>query len=142
MTEHILLNRFRTPDGTIMTSHFRHDFKMYEDVNGKQYMIDGGKDYIRRSANGDEEDLTVYLTDDHEKNREAFHWGTYGPDGDEPLKWITLASITDDHLKNIIKHSSFDVITHPVSGRLFQQELEYREDMKKLEGNSLQIEAP
>ncbi len=38
----ILCNRIQTPDGTILTSHDRHDFKSYVDKNGYEYMVDGG----------------------------------------------------------------------------------------------------
>jgi hypothetical protein len=40
----------------------------------------------------------------HEYMRISFRWGTYGKSGNEPLRWISLDEISDDHLKNIIQH--------------------------------------
>lgn len=40
----------------------------------------------------------------HEEYREIFQWGTYGKNGDEPLRFIKLKDISDNHLDNIINH--------------------------------------
>ena len=78
----ILSSRMRTPDGTILESKNRHDYVTHTDANGKEYMLDGGCEYVRCSANGDEEMLTVTSGDSHEVIRETVKWGTYGKDGD------------------------------------------------------------
>ena len=49
MNEKYLANRIRTPDGTILESMHRHDYVTYIDANGKEYMVDGGLDYLRRN---------------------------------------------------------------------------------------------
>jgi hypothetical protein len=59
----ILRNRMRTPDGTILESKHRHDYVTHLDANGNEYMLDGGLSYVRSSANGDEEMLTVFDDD-------------------------------------------------------------------------------
>jgi len=38
----LIANALRTPDGTVLESKSRHDYKEYIDANGKTYMIDGG----------------------------------------------------------------------------------------------------
>lgn len=40
----------------------------------------------------------------HEEFRGIFEWGTYGKNGDEPLRYIKLKDISDNHLDNIINH--------------------------------------
>jgi hypothetical protein len=59
----ILYSGLRTPDGTVISSTHTHDYVTHLDKNGKTYMLDGGLDYVRCSANGDEVFLTVYDDD-------------------------------------------------------------------------------
>jgi len=121
----ILRNRIRTPDGTVIESWHRHDYVTHEDANGKTYMVDGGHDYLRRSAHGDEEDLSLVAdTDDHGFCRQHFLWGTYGKDGKQPFRRVALADMSTEHIKAVLRtqtHLSFEV------RRLFENELLYRE---------------
>lgn len=95
----LIRNAIRTPDGTILESRNRHDYKQYIDANGKTYAVDGGLDYIRRSMNGDEESLDVYSDDPHEIVREALEWGTYGKNGDEPYRLVKLKDMSTNHIQ-------------------------------------------
>ena len=62
----LVANRIRTPDGTLLQSYNRHDYKTHIDANGEVYMVDGGLDYSKRSLNkAPPEDLSVYVGDDH-----------------------------------------------------------------------------
>jgi hypothetical protein len=100
----LLKNAIRTPDGTVLESHSRHDYKTYQDDNGKTYMVDGGRAYSRRSAHGDEEDLCIYDDGDHNARRNCLTWGSYGPAGDQPLKVSTIAELSTNHLQAIIQN--------------------------------------
>lgn len=120
----IIANRIRTPDGTILESHHRHDYKTYVDENGETYMVDGGLAYLRRNVNKQPyEELSVYVEDGHEKIRENMSWGSYGPNGDQPLKRILLKDLTTDHINAIIETQ-----THLPKERIdiFKEELKYR----------------
>ena len=120
----IISNSLRTPDGTTITSYHRHDYVVHLDANGKRYMVDGGTDYLRRSANGDEVDLSVEVDDnDFDTLRSLVTWGTYGPDGNQPLKRVTIANLDTDHIYKIL-----DIPTlSPTYQVLLTQELAHRE---------------
>jgi len=124
-TNHIIRNRIRTPDGTVLNSLTTHDYRTHIDKNdGKEYMIDGGNAYLRRNL-GDYVELSVYSDDPHEEVREALTWGTYGPKGDQPIEFKILKDLSTDHINNIIR----DCNHIPVwMADIFKEELKYREN--------------
>jgi hypothetical protein len=119
-------NALRTPDGTVIESTHRHDYVTYRDQNGNNYMIDGGLDYVRSSANGDEEHLAVYLEDGHEKVRNALTWGTYGINGDQPLKRVKLSDMNSDHIRAVLKDNEKRPTVYPSVVTAMQDELQFR----------------
>ena len=121
----ILCSKMRTPDGTILHSVHRHDYVTHTDANGKKYMLDGGCDYVRCSANGDEEMLTI-LFHSHEVIREEVKWGTYGKDGDEPLRYVTIADMSSEHLQACLDNQQRTM--RPALLKVMQDELEYRNE--------------
>lgn len=129
----ILSNRMRTPDGTILESKHRHDYVTHLDANGKEYMLDGGLDYVRSSANGDEYLLTVYSDHPHEMIRLFVKWGTYGKNGDEPLKYVRIADLDPYHLRAIVDTQQKTM--RPALAKVMQDEVEYRDALKNLPTN-------
>ena len=126
----ILNNRMETPDGTILESKHRHDYVTHLDANGKEYMLDGGLDYVRSSANGDEEFLTICSDDPHEVIRMLVKWGTYGKSGDEPLKYVKIADLDPYHLRAILDTQQKTM--RPALVKVMQDEVEYRDTLKNL----------
>ena len=120
----LIRNSIRTPDGTVLTSHNRHDYKTHEDANGNNYMIDGGLSYCRRSCHGDEENLCLYDDEPHAVQRKVLTWGSYGKDGDQPLKRIPVAEMETDHIKAVIAECR----PAHVFMNCFEEELEMRND--------------
>lgn len=65
----------------------------------------------------------------HQEWRETNQWGTYGKNGDEPLTWISIKDISNNHLENIIlfiKESprltySHETITHMLTEKKFRE---------------------
>ena len=122
--QQLVANKIRTPDGTILQSFHRHDYKTYVDQNGETYMVDGGLDYLRRNVTKvPYQELSVTLSDPFEVIRETFHWGTRGKDGQQPLAWKALKDLDDDHIEAILDTQ------HHISEwlrNLFELELEFR----------------
>ena len=104
MTEQIILNRIQCKNcGEVLTSYHRHDYKTCGCENAT--MVDGGTAYQRYG--GKDLDLvdrssTIYLSDDHEMNRSAAHWGNRGKDGKSSLTFKSIAEMSNDHIINIL----------------------------------------
>ena len=127
--EHLIIrNAMCTPDGTILQSRHRHDYVTHTDNNSKEYMLDGGLSYVRSSANGDEEHLTITLADPHEQVREACEWGTYGINGDQPLSYITLCDMSTAHIEAVLKNVPR---LEPAIKIAMKNELEFRSNMSE-----------
>ena len=120
----LIANALRTPDGTVLESKSRHDYKEYVDANGKTYMIDGGLDYHRRSANGDEENMCMYDDEPHETQVQVLTWGTYGINGDQPLQYKTIAEMDTAHIEAVLQ-----TVKHirPMIKTIMQNELKFRQ---------------
>ena len=107
MEKQIVLNSIQTPDGTILISHHVHDYVTHLDKNGEQYMVDGGTSYLKRSSNVESyKDLSVYVDDDFELVRVSMERGSRGINSDEPLRWVKLADMSDDHLKAVLAYGA------------------------------------
>jgi len=128
MNNQIVANRIKTPDGTILQSYHRHDYKTYTDKNGKEYMVDGGLDYLRRNVHDDAPyiELSLMMDNPFVENREAFHWGTYGKDGKQPLTRVPLADMTTEHIFAIQDNCKLE----PWVKELFDKELRYRDESR------------
>lgn len=122
--QRLLINGMRTPDGTEIFSRSVHDYVVHLDKNGEEYMVDGGCEYLRRSVNKEPAVcLAVYVDYDHKINRQNLFWGTYGKDGDQPLKYKPLADLDTDHIEAILETQK----QLPEWRReIFAQELEFR----------------
>jgi hypothetical protein len=102
--EQIILNRVQCKScGEVLTSYHRHDYKTCGCEN--ETMVDGGTAYQRYG--GKDLDLvdrssTIYLSDDHEMNRSAAHWGNRGKDGKSSLTFKSIAEMSNDHIINIL----------------------------------------
>ena len=105
MEKQIILNRVQCREcGEVLTSYHRHDYKTCGCTN--ETMVDGGNEYQRYGGlNLDLVDTssTIYLSDDHEMNRSAAHWGNRGKDGKSPLSYKSIAEMSNSHLANILK---------------------------------------
>ncbi|WP_146156707.1 hypothetical protein [Photobacterium swingsii] len=102
--KHIVLNRIKTPDNTILISRHRHDYVTYVDKNGETYMVDGGTDELRRNVNTEPfEELSIYSDAPHYEVRQGFFWGTRGKNGNQPVEFKPLKNLDTDHIEAIIQ---------------------------------------
>ena len=119
----IIYSAILTPDGTLLESRHRHDYKEYVDANGETYLIDGGCNYVRSSVNKEPAEF-IQLTekDPIEVIREYWNWGSYGPSGDQPLHYVLLKDMEEDHMKAILDNCTTRWED------LFKREIEYRKE--------------
>ena len=118
---HLLVNKWKCKDGTILHSHSTHDYVCHTDANGEFSFVDGGTSYIRHSGNM--EPILVYSTDPHSKIRDNFEWTSYGINGDEEPKVNLLKDLTTEHISAIIQ-SQKHLPEHIT--KVFNDELTYR----------------
>ena len=121
----LIKNSIRTPDGTVLTSRHRHDFKSHKDKNNEIYVCDGGLSYLKRSVNKETyEDLSVYSDDPFEIVRNSVVWGTYGKNGNEPLKYKTISELSSSHINNILLEPKLEEYMKEI----FEKEMAYRNE--------------
>ena len=126
----IILNQIKTPDGTILKSMHRHDYVTHTDVNGLEYMVDGGSEYLRRNINEDapHEELTVYSDAPFEEIREVFHRGGRGKDGTEPLTWVPMSNMSNSWLLACITYNEERRMGEGFANEMYKKELMYRQE--------------
>jgi len=126
MEKQIILNRVQCREcGEMLTSYHRHDYKTCGCTN--ETMVDGGNEYQRYGGlNLDLVDTssTIYLSDDHEMNRSAAHWGNRGKDGRDPLLYKSIADMSNQHINNIIKYMGGKIA--PWIEDIMKKEIEHR----------------
>lgn len=99
-----------------LISHHRHDFVT---CSCGASSLDGGTEYCRWS--GDTVIQTVYSDDDFELVRVSAERGSRGPNGDQPLSWIAICDMTDDHLEAVLDYGGpewhLDIIRKEIEWR-------------------------
>jgi len=120
----LVFSGLRTPDGTLLVSTHRHDYVTHKDANGKRYMLDGGLDYVRSSANGDEEYISLYTDSPHEEIRKYATWGTWGKEGEGPSRLVTIRSMSLSHIATVLATQKH-IVGRPME-KLMKDEQEYR----------------
>lgn len=103
-------------------SHHVHDYKHCSCGNA---MVDGGMDYERYGGEYNTiEKITIYADDDFEAVRYYATRGSRGKDGKQPLSYIAICDMDDDHLNAVLKHGGADWHID-----LIKKEIEYRKDV-------------
>ena len=126
----IIVNQIRTPDGTILKSMHRHDYVQYTDKNGKDYMVDGGTDYLRRIVHEEApyEELTIYEDSPFEIIRENLCRGGRGKDGTQPLTWVPMNQMNDNWLAACIVYNEERGMGDSFANEMYRKEQDYRKE--------------
>jgi len=112
----LIANIWKSPTGEILQSKHRHDF--VSDSAGNY--IDGGLSYIRMGGSlTGWQDLCVYSDDPHEKQREAFLWGSRNG-------WVSPSQMETEHIWNILRDMKGMLPEHIEN--LFKNELRFRKE--------------
>lgn len=95
----LLVNRVQCPKcKDIIESRNVHD---WVSCSCEHTYTDGGRNYLRCTL--DAIDLSIYDDGKHETRREHLEWGTRGLSNKEPLKYIKIKDLSDDHLAAILR---------------------------------------
>ena len=134
----LLANWIMAPDGTMLPSFHRHDYRTHETIdsykqilddadnietvpdNIRDSMVDGGKDYLRRGGKFTE--MSVYSDDPFEVIRRFVCRGGRGEDGKQPLTYVPLFRMSNNWLEATIEYIEDDNIYK----EYYIKELEYR----------------
>jgi hypothetical protein len=104
-----------------IVSYHRHDYKTCSCDN--RAMVDGGTAYLRYGAKDMNKIkiFAVYADDPFEIVRKYASRGSRGVNGDQPLKWIPLCDMKDEHLEAVLDYGGAEWHLD-----LIQKEIQYR----------------
>jgi hypothetical protein len=106
-----------------IVSYHRHDYKTCLCPNNA--MVDGGNDYLRYGAKDMNKIkiFAVYADDNFQIVRKFATRGGRGKDGKQPLSWIAICDMTDDHLEAVLDYGGADWHLE-----IIKKEIQYRKD--------------
>jgi hypothetical protein len=107
---------------TLISRH-RHDCQICNCAN--RTFVDGGMSYLHHGGKDLElvKAVTVYDDEPFEKVRQYATRGSRGKDGKEPLTWVKLCDMSDDHLGAVLVFGGA-----PWHLKLITKELQYRRE--------------
>lgn len=124
----IIYNAIRCPDGTVLESFHRHDYKEYEQGDGRFYSVDGGKEYLSRGFSvQDYEELAVMSDDSIGEIREVFLWTSVLDENSERLPEPVqrkLEDLNDGHIIALVEWTKDDYPDH--INEIMVREAQYR----------------
>ena len=111
--------------GDMIVSKHRHD---YVSCSCSNLTLDGGVSCPRGIFKEREFciNYSLYTDDNFEDIRQHVYRGSYGADGKQPLEWVRLCDMSDEHLKNLIKYKTDNNETKDVHFWAYCREMEYR----------------
>lgn len=90
---------------TYLKSAHVHDWQSFSFNKKDFYFVDGGNEYIRRGGTVPQGyqvvQLNLDLNSSFQECYDKMLWGTRGPNGDQPVKYVLLRECEEDHLLKI-----------------------------------------
>jgi hypothetical protein len=112
-----------TEDGlvTYLISSHVHHYNSYKFKDGSYYAVDGGCEYIRRGFGGnlDDKNIENYNLDSSsslEEISQKLLWGTRGKSGKDKVSYVPISTLSQQHLKNIIRDDDAGKFVTHLSG--------------------------
>jgi hypothetical protein len=112
-----------TEDGvvTYLVSSHRHHYNTYTFKDGSYFAVDGGCEYIRRGFGGnvDNKDIECYNLNSESHGKDILQkllWGTRGKSGKDKVTYVPISTLSQQHLKNIIRDDDAGKFVTPLSG--------------------------
>ncbi len=126
----IIYNAIQCPDGTVLESKHRWDYKEHTQEDGRRYAVDGGMDYLRRSVTDDKYiELSLDMDSPFDQIRQRFTWKSIlGKDGEQLPEPVTnaLCNLKDSHVLALIEYTDDRKFYPPHITEIFKREAEYR----------------
>jgi len=128
MSDGIIRNSVITLDGTVLNSRNRHDFVSHEDkTSGRRVAVDGGLAYLKRVGHFEDYiENSIHYSHGHLVCREIPVWGTYGKNGDEPLRLVSASQMETSHILAVFNSQKIN----PTIKQVFEDELNFRKSKK------------
>ena len=142
----ILASWIMAPDGTMIPSFHRHNFREHITIDSWRYddddstlipsetrysMSDGGTDYLRRG--GVYTEMSIYSDDHFEVIRRFLCRGGRGEDGTSPLTYVPLFRMDEQWLKECIRYNErLGIEGH---NEYYKKELIYRNEQILIANN-------
>lgn len=81
-----------------------HEIELFPGAR-QSLALDGGCEYSRVVSSGNPvyEDFSLWEDSPFELVAERLLWGTFGPKGDQPRRWVPLKKCETDHLQAILR---------------------------------------
>ncbi len=113
----LLQNALHIPSEDLyLKSAHVHDYVVHRCKDGSECMVDGGREYLRRSVNPLQRDFDLYEDDSFDLIADRLLWGTYGRKKTySRFVWVPLKDCTTEHLQAIL------TTQHHVKGTLIER---------------------
>jgi hypothetical protein len=105
----------------------------------QELAVDGGLEYSRIISSGNPvyQDFSLWEDSPFKLVADRLLWGTYGPKGDQPLRWVPLKECETEHLQAILKTQPH--VYGGIYGGIFEQVIKHWLNKRGVKPAALEI---